>query len=105
MFTEAKNQNNQIEVVDEKFNLFLTTNTFKNIFKPIKISYNKIKLENNENSYIYKKYDGFIIKIIKLVSPLYLYKKDLKGNYRTNLESCINNFKLNRIDEYLNHFC
>jgi hypothetical protein len=103
IFTDSKYQESQIPLEDENFNNLIKDNViFKNIIKPNKIDIKKVNLEHNE--YIIKKYDGFLLKIIKLVSSDYLYKKDLKGNTTNKLEVYINNFKKNKIDELLKHF-
>ena len=100
IFTDCKNQETQIPLEDEKFNNSMKE--FKNIIKPNKVDLKKVNLNNNE--YVIKKYDGFILRITKLVSSDYLYKKDLKGNSNNKLEIYINNFKKNKIDELLKHF-
>lgn len=103
IFTDSKYQESQIPLEDENFNNLIKDNViFKNIIKPNKIDIKKVNLEYNE--YIIKKYDGFLLKIIKLVSSDYLYKKDLKGNTTNKLEVYINNYKKNKIDELLKHF-
>ena len=100
IFTDCKNQQTQIPLEDENFNNLMKE--FKNIIKPNKVDLKKVNLSNNE--YVIKKYDGFILRITKLVSSDYLYKKDLKGNSNNKLEIYINNFKKNKIDELLKHF-
>ena len=103
IFTDCKNQETQLPLEDENYNNLIKENViFKNIIKPNKIDLKKVNLNNNE--YIIKKYDGFILRITKLVSSDYLYKKDLKGNSNNKLEIYINNFKKNKIDELLKHF-
>ncbi len=103
IFTDCKNQETQLPLEDENYNNLIKENIiFKNIIKPNKIDFKKVNLNNNE--YIIKKYDGFILRITKLVSSDYLYKKDLKGNSNNKLEIYINNFKKNKIDELLKHF-
>lgn len=100
IFTDCKNQQTQIPLEDENFNNLMKE--FKNIIKPNKVDLKKVNLSDNE--YVIKKYDGFILRITKLVSSDYLYKKDLKGNSNNKLEIYINNFKKNKIDELLKHF-
>ncbi len=103
IFTDCKNQETQLPLEDENFNNLIKENVmFKNIIKPNKVDLKKVNLNGNE--YIIKKYDGFILRITKLVSSDYLYKKDLKGNTNNKLEIYINNFKKNKIDELLKHF-
>ena len=103
IFTDCKNQNNQLPLEDEYFNKqIIENNIFKNILRPVKVDYKKVNLDNRE--YIIKKYDGFILRITKLVSSSYLFKKDLKGNFNNKLEVYINNFKKNKIDDLLIHF-
>jgi len=102
IYTDCKNQETQLPLEDENFNKFISEdNTFKNILKPNKVDYKKVNLNNKE--YIIKKYDGFILKITKLVSSDYLFKKDLKGNFNNALEVYIYNFKKNKLDDLLMH--
>jgi len=103
VYTDCKNQKSQLPLEDEYFDKNIKENMiFKNIIKPNKIDLKKVNLDNKE--YVIKKYNGFILKIIKLVSPMYLYKKDLKGNINNKLELYINNFKRNKIDDFLIYF-
>ena len=102
IYTDCKNQETQLPLEDENFNKFISEdNTFKNILKPNKVDYKKVNLNNKE--YIIKKYDGFILRITKLVSSDYLFKKDLKGNFNNALEIYIHNFKKNKLDDLLMH--
>ena len=100
IYTDCKNQETQLPLEDENFNKIISEDIiFKNIIKPSKIDYKKVNLNNKE--YIIKKYDGFILRITKLVSSDYLFKKDLKGNFNNNLEVYIHNFKKNKLDDLL----
>ena len=101
IFTDSKDKTNQMPVYDDKFDNYLIDK--KNLLKPKQVKLSDINL-SYLNTYVYKIYDGYLIKIHKLVTNMYMKMKELNGNYQTNLEVYIYNFQKNRIDEFVNAF-